>query len=50
MVRYYRNGQIWDKGNYKNDLREGPWVGYDEDGTAWKEYTGTFKNGVKVSD
>ena len=49
-VAYYDNGQLSHKGNYKNSNKEGAWVGYNEDGTAWKEYTGIFKNGVKISD
>jgi antitoxin component YwqK of YwqJK toxin-antitoxin module len=47
-VRYWENGQLWDKGTYKNDKMVGPWVSYWKDGTVMKEYTGTFKNGVKV--
>jgi hypothetical protein len=49
-VVYWKNGQLWDKGNYKIGKREGIWVGYDVDGTVWKEYTGTYKNGKKISD
>jgi hypothetical protein len=25
-----------------------PWVGYNEDGTVWDDFTGTYKDGVKV--
>ena len=49
-VEYYCDGDLWEKGNFKNDKKEGAWVSYNEDGTADKEYTGTFKDGVKISE
>jgi hypothetical protein len=49
-VSYWPKGQLISKGNYKNGQREGVWVGYNKDGTVDKEYTGTFKNGKKISD
>ena len=39
-------GQI--QGSFKNGEMEGPWVVYNSDGTVWEEYTGTYKNDVKV--
>ncbi len=48
---YYRStGQLWQKGNYKNGEREGAWVVYHEYGTVNNKETGTFKNGLKISD
>ena len=38
------------KGSYKNDAQDGAWVFYNEDGALNKFNTGTFKNGVKISD
>jgi len=49
-VSYYEIGQLWNKGNYKNGKRDEVWVSYNKDGTVLKEWTGTFKDGVKVSD
>ena len=49
-VRYFSTGALWGKGNYKNDNREGYWEWYNRDGSINKDRTGTFKNGVKVSD
>lgn len=49
-VYYHENGQLSQKGISKNDEMEGPWVAYQKDGTVWKKWTGTFKNGVKISD
>ena len=49
-VNYWSNGQLFFKGDYKNYKREGRWVGYYKDGTIKKEWTGTFKNGKKISD
>ena len=49
-VTYHNNGQLASKGEYnKNGKREGSWVHYNEDGTVDDEYTGTFKNGEKIS-
>ena len=49
-VAYYPNGQLNYKGNFKNHKEEGVWVVYDWDGILKEETTGTFKNGVKISD
>ena len=47
---YHKNGQLRYKGDYKNGKWEGSWVGYNKDGSVKEHWTGTFKNGVKVSD
>ena len=47
---YWKNGQLLSKGDFRNGKEEGPWVGFNKDGTVDSEYTGTYKNGVKVSD
>jgi hypothetical protein len=47
---YWDNGQLMYRGNYKEGKPDGPWVNYNEDGTVRKKFTGTFENGVKVSD
>ena len=47
-VGYYDDGQLLSKGTYKDGEKDGPWVSYNTDGTVDKEYTGTFKDGVKV--
>jgi len=39
-----------EQGSFKNVKEEGARVAYLKDGTVDKEYTGTFKNGVKISD
>jgi antitoxin component YwqK of YwqJK toxin-antitoxin module len=49
-ISYYENGQLMYKGNYKNGKRDGAWISYNEDGTLDKEWTGTFKDGEKISD
>ena len=49
-VGYHVNGQLSWKGNYKNSQHEGFWVSYEENGTVQKRLTGTFKDGVKISD
>lgn len=61
---YYRNGELhgpfleywfggdrlWNKGKYKDGKRVGAWVGFHSDGTVDRDLTGTFKNGIKISD
>lgn len=49
-VVYRNNGQLWSKGEYRNGKREGYWESYTIDGSVWKLFTGTFKNGEKISD
>ena len=49
-VFWGENGQLDAKGMYVNNRNEGYWVHYLEDGTLNKYLTGTYKNGVKVSD
>ena len=50
FVRYWENGQLRAKGNFKNGKKDGVWAIYNEDGTVNKEDTGTYKDGVKISD
>ena len=47
---YWSNGQLNWKGDYKNNKQEGFWRSYNQNGSVDEEDTGTFKNGVKVSD
>ena len=49
-LRYWDNGQLFAKGNSKNGEMEGFWEWFNEDGTVDTVFTGTYKNGVKVSD
>ena len=49
-VNYYPNGQLWSKGEYKNGKFEGLWVAYREDDTKDEALSGTYRNGLKVSD
>ena len=49
-VYYWDNGELQSKGNYKNGKKEGAWVGYMTDGNVFGDWTGTYKDGVKVSD
>ena len=46
----FLNGQLATKGYYKNGKKEGFWINYNENGTVNKEFTGTFKDGKKISD
>jgi len=47
---YHDNGQLFSMGNYENDKQEGYWVEYYPDGSFSSYFSGTYKNGVKVSD
>ena len=49
-VSYYENGKLSFKGTYKDGKEDGPWVTFKIDGTVDKEWTGTYKNGKKISD
>ena len=49
-VGYWKNGQVRYKGTYKDGKRDGPWVSFKSDGTVNKKWTGTYKNGKKISD
>jgi len=49
-VIFHDNGQLASKGNYKNGKLDGAWVGYWDDGRIVKIFTGTYKDGVKISD
>ena len=46
---YFINGQLREKGNYKDGKMDGPWVGFSVNGNINEEYTGNFKDGVKVN-
>ena len=50
FTHYWENGQLQTKGVYLNGKKEGRWVYFLSDGTALRALTGTFENGVKVSD
>jgi hypothetical protein len=49
-IRNWDKIQLMSKGGYKNSIPEGAWIWYKQDGTVWKEYTGIYKNGKKISD
>jgi antitoxin component YwqK of YwqJK toxin-antitoxin module len=49
-VVYWSNGQLGSRGQYKNGRLEGPWINFKRDGSIMKKWTGTFKDGEKVSD
>ena len=47
---YHENGQLEFKGHYKDNKQDGRWEYFYQDGTVYKEWTGTYKDGDKVSD
>ena len=47
---YHNNGQLFLMGDYENDKEEGYWVSYERTGDFSSQFSGTYKNGVKVSD
>ena len=50
LFKYYENGQIWSKENWKDGEKDGFWESFNKDGTINKERTGTYKDGKKVSN
>ena len=49
-ISYWGDGRLLTKGNFKNGKATGAWVGYLKDGTVFKDWTGTIKDGKKISD
>ena len=49
-VIHHSNGLLREKGVYKNGEKDGFWEWFLKDGRVWKDETGTFKKGVKVSE
>ncbi|MBT6403429.1 MAG: toxin-antitoxin system YwqK family antitoxin [Rhodospirillaceae bacterium] len=47
-VGYHENGEIWTKRTYKDGKLDGPFFEYWDDGTLDEQYSGTYKDGVKV--
>ena len=47
FVRFYENGQLQSKGNYKDGKPDGLWEFFNKDGSIDTEKTGIYKNGVK---
>ncbi len=50
LTSYHYNGQLDCKGTYQKGKWEDLWMCYNRDGTTNSMYTGTYKNGKKVSD
>ena len=49
-IKYYKTGQLESEGEYIDNKIEGYFIEYRFDGIVLKEYTGTYKNGKKISD
>ena len=49
-ITYYDDGQLQSKGHYKDGKLDGLWEYFYQDGTVYKEWTGTYKDGEKVSE
>ena len=47
---YWDNGKLRSKGHYKDGKLDDLWEYFYQDGTVYKEWTGTYKDGEKVSD
>lgn len=47
---YQSSGDIRATGSYKDGKRSGDWVTYQSSGEVWQMLSGTFVNGVKVSN
>ncbi|NPA44578.1 MAG: hypothetical protein GXO49_03495, partial [Chlorobi bacterium] len=48
VIRYYKSGLTEVKGQYKNDLKEGTWIFYSEDGKS--KDTIIYKNGRDINE
>ena len=47
-IEYWENGQLHWEGTFKDGKMDGPWIFFHVDGTVNEEWTGTYKNDVKV--
>jgi antitoxin component YwqK of YwqJK toxin-antitoxin module len=47
---YSPDGNVIQKGEFKNDKREGFWLDINQQGNIDKKFTGTYKDGKKISD
>ena len=45
LTYFYKNGRVKAEGPYENELMEGEWLFYRENGQLWQ--TGHFRGGVK---
>ena len=50
FVEYWDDGQLMFKGEYRKGLAEGYWEGYNRDGSVREYKTGTYKEGIRISD
>jgi antitoxin component YwqK of YwqJK toxin-antitoxin module len=48
FIKYDEDGQLSDKGSFKNGLREGEWVRYYDNGQLSRK--GSYKNGKKEGE
>ena len=49
-IQYWPDGSLFQKGNWKDGKKEGSHTTFTLEGDVWKDLTGIFKNGVKVSN
>ena len=50
FVEYHENGQIFEKGTYKDGNKEGHWVWYMPNGTFIPQISGTYEDDKRISD
>ena len=48
-IAYHYNGQLKYHGNYKKGTKEGYWEYFSASGFLYEDYSGYFKNNIKVS-
>ena len=46
--KWYKNGQMWSEGNFKNDIKDGLWTFWYENGQKRQE--GTYKDNIPISE
>ena len=49
-ISHWRNGEVSSQGLYQNGKKDGWWRGYTKDGSVDNRLTGTYKNGLKISN
>ena len=49
-ISKWSNGAISSQGSYQHGKKDGLWIGYTKEGAVDPRLTGTYKNGVRISE
>lgn len=49
-ISQWSNGVVSSQGSYQYGKKDGSWIGYTKEGAVDSRLTGTYKNGVRISE